>query len=112
MINSGIGKKKMKLKTFIKNKLFKGGKVSTENKNDSDILGSKIPKFTVIQDAPEPKKVTVKINYIPGYSTHLCLDKENGKEVVMLDRDENYVKKVFTEYEKVQAILKQYFEAE
>ena len=57
----------------------------------------------------KPKKVTVKINI--DALGRLFLDKD-GKEVVMLDSDENYVKKIFTEFEKVQGILSRYYQEE
>lgn len=54
-----------------------------------------------------PKTVTVKINI--DKEGRFFLD-ENGKEVVMLDADENYIKKISTESKKVQEILKLYYQ--
>lgn len=88
----------MKMSNKLKN-FFKGGKVKDERPNLANVLN--------VQNESEPKKVTVKINI--DREGRYFLD-ENGKEVVMLDSVENYVKKITTENKKVQDILRRYVE--
>ncbi len=54
----------------------------------------------------EVKTVVVKIrkNEVGFYEL-----SEVGKQVVMDDKDENYIKKAFTQMEKAQERLKKYF---
>jgi hypothetical protein len=67
----------------------------------------------VVKKVASPKGKTVFVKIERKYPEEMPFNSfcitENGTQVEMLDKDENYIKKAFTQFKKAQEILAKYY---